>query len=134
MAAAFLVAGPNWKGEAPKGVKKVIRSETELLLAIYRTQLFDPSDLDNVKKVQAGYKVQPLSKFLGTAAPKAAPVINFIKPLGHAEQKTSVKFFDILDFLLQFCPINPSEKALRARFARLGYRCGEKVRFRQALT
>ena len=64
---SFLIAGPNWKGETPKGVKKVIRSETEFVLALYRTQLFNPGDLDNVKKVQAGYKVQPLSAFLGPA-------------------------------------------------------------------
>ena len=29
---SFLIAGPGWKGETPKGVKKVIRSETELVL------------------------------------------------------------------------------------------------------
>jgi hypothetical protein len=52
----FLVAGPSWKGDMPKGVKKVIRSETEFVFAGYRTQLFNPGDLDNVKKVQAGYK------------------------------------------------------------------------------
>ena len=73
---SFLIAGPDWKGEAPKGVKEVIRSETELVLATYRTQLFNPGDLDNVKKVQAGYKAQTLSAFLGTAAPKAAPAID----------------------------------------------------------
>ena len=78
---SFLVAGPGWKGETPKGVKKVIRSETELVLAAYRTQLFNPDDLDNVKKIQAGYKAQPLSAFLGQPAPKAAPAIDFIKPL-----------------------------------------------------
>ena len=32
---SFLVAGPGWKGETPKGVKKVIRSETELALWSY---------------------------------------------------------------------------------------------------
>jgi hypothetical protein len=61
---SFLIAGPGWKGETPKGVKKVIRSETELTLAVYRTQLFNPGDLDNVKKVQKGYKAQPLSSLL----------------------------------------------------------------------
>jgi len=40
-----------------------------------------------VKKVQAGYKVQPLSAFLGQPAPKAAPAIDFIKPLSPAEEK-----------------------------------------------
>src|SRR5437764_11510377 len=86
---SYLVAGPNWKGETPKGVKKVFRSETEFVFAVYRTQLFKPEDIDNVKKVQAGYKAQTLSAFLGTAAPKAAPVIDFIKPLTPAEEKTS---------------------------------------------
>lgn len=61
---SFLIAGPGWNDETPKGVKKVIRSETELTLAVYRTQLFNPGDLDNVKKVQKGYKAQPLSSLL----------------------------------------------------------------------
>jgi hypothetical protein len=63
---SYLIAGPNWKGQTPKGVKKAIRSETELVISFYRTQLFNPGDIDNVKQVQAGYKVQPLS-VLGTA-------------------------------------------------------------------
>ena len=116
---SFLIAGPGWKGETPKGVKKVIRSETEFILAVYRTQLFNPSDIDNVKKVQAGYKAQTLSAFLGTAAPKAAPVIDFIKPLSPAEEKTSLQFFSILNFLLHFCPTDPSETELMARFAKI---------------
>jgi len=122
---SYLIAGPNWKRELPKGVKKVIRSETEFVLAAYRTQLFNPGDLDNVKKVQAGYKAQTLSAFLGTAAPNAAPAIDFIKPLSPADEKTSPQFFNILNFLLQFCPTNPSEKELMARFARIGVGAGK---------
>jgi hypothetical protein len=121
---SFLVAGPNWKGKMPKGVKKVIRSETELIILVYRTQLFSPSDIDNVKKVQAGYKVQTLSEFSGTAAPKAAPAIDFIKPLTVEGQKTSLQFFNIVNFVLQFCPTVPSEKQLRARFAKIGVGAG----------
>src|SRR5437867_1162409 len=78
---SYMVTGPNWKSETPKGVKKVFRAETEFVFAVYRTQLFNPGDLDNVKKVQAGYKAQTLSAFLGQPAPKAAPAIDFIKPL-----------------------------------------------------
>ena len=122
---SFLIAGPGWKGETPKGVKKVIRSETELLLAAYRTQLFNPGDLDNVKKVQAGYKAQPLSAFLGQPAPKAAPAIDFIKPLTPEQQKTSLEFFNILNFVLRFCPTDPSETELMARFARIGVGAGK---------
>lgn len=116
---SFLVAGPGWKGETPNSVKEVFRSETEFVIAAYRTQLFNPDYLDNVKKVQAGYKAQTLSAFLGTAAPKAAPVIDFIKPLTPAEEKTSPQFFNILNFVLQFCPTNPSETELMGRFAKI---------------
>jgi hypothetical protein len=116
---SFLVAGPGWKGETPKGVKEVIRSETEFVFAAYRTQLFNPDDLDNVKKVQAGYKAQTLSAFLGTGTLKAAPVIDFIKPLTPAEEKTSLQFFNILNFVLQFCPTDPSETELMARFDKI---------------
>ena len=122
---SFLLASPNWKGEAPAGVKKVIRSETDLVLAVYRTQLFNSGDLDNVKKVQAGYTAQPLSAFLGQAPPPTTPPIDFIPPLTPAAQKTSVEFFNILNFVLQFCPTVPSQTALMKRFAKLGVGAGK---------
>jgi len=122
---SFLIAGPGWKGKTPKGVKQVIRTETELALACYRTQLFNPADLDNVKKVQAGYSAQPLSAFLGRPAPKAAPAIDFIKPLTPATLKTSPEIFNNLNFILQFCPTVSSEKKLMARFAKIGIGAGK---------
>jgi len=122
---SFLLAGPGWKGETPKSIDKVFRSETELAFPGYRTQLFNPDDIENVRKVQAGYKVQPLSAFLGQPAPQAAPAIDFIKPLTPAEQRTSPEFFNILNFVLQFCPTDPSETELMARFAKIGVGAGK---------
>lgn len=123
---SFLIAGPNWNDEVPAGVKKIIRSETELAIGVFRTQLFNADDLDNVKKVQAGYKAQPLSEFLGEAA-KSAPAIDFIKPLTPSEQRSSVEFFNILNFVLQFTPTVPSEKDLIERFARIGVGAGKTL-------
>ena len=122
---SFLIAGPNWKGERPKGIREVIRAETELVLAAFRTQLFNPGDLENVKKVQAGYKAQPLSAFLSEPAPKAAPVIDFIKPLTAETQRTSPEFFNVLNFVLSFCPTHPSETELMARFGKIGVGAGK---------
>ena len=121
---SFLIAGPGWQGETPRGIAKVIRAETELVLAAYRTQLFRPDDIENVRKVQAGYKVQTLSAFLGTAAPKAAPPIDFITPLTPDEQKTSPDVFKVLNFILRHCPTHPSEKDLMKRFAKIGVGAG----------
>jgi hypothetical protein len=123
----FLIAGPDWHGATPKGVTRVFRSETQFVLPVVRTQLFNPADIDNVKKVQAGYKLQPLSAFLGQAAPAAVPSIAFIKPLTPDEQKTSLQFFNILNFALQYTPTNPSEKDLMVRFAKIGVGAGKTI-------
>jgi hypothetical protein len=122
---SFMIAGPGWKGEKPPGITKVLQCKTEMTLAVYRTQLFDPSDIDYVKKIQAGYKVEPLSSFLGTAVPVAAPAIDYIQPISQEEEKTSLEVFNILNFLLQFCPTDPSEKELMERFAKVGIGAGK---------
>ena len=124
---SFVVAGPNWNGHALKGIKKVLRADTQFVLAFYRTQLFNPGDLDNVKKIQAGYKVQPLSAFLGQPAPEAAPTIDFMKALTPEEEKTSLEFFNVLNFVLQFCPTLPSEKQLRMRFGNIHVGAGKTL-------
>ena len=119
-AGCYLVAGPDWQGETPPGIAKVFHSETQFSLAVYRTQLFNPADMDNVKKVQAGYKVQSLSAFLGQPAPPAAPAIDW-PPF--TQEAFSARFAEHLDFLLQFCPpvgTAAVEKPLRERFAKIG--------------
>ncbi|MET3601331.1 DUF1254 domain-containing protein [Martelella mangrovi] len=78
-AACYAVAGPDWKGETPKGIAKVFQSETEFATALYRTQLFNPADIDNVRKIQAGYTAEPLSAYLDAPAPAAPPAIDWPK-------------------------------------------------------
>jgi hypothetical protein len=116
----FLIAGPDWKGEAPKGITGVIRADTELVNVVGRTQLFNPQDLDNVKAIQAQYKVQPLSAFTGQPAPPAAPAVDWIKPMTPKAKRTSLEVFNQLAFLLQFAPTNPAEVELREGFAKIG--------------
>jgi hypothetical protein len=116
----FMVVGPGWKGETPRGITKVIQAETELVSVVGRTQMFSPADLENVKKIQAQYKVQPLSAFLGTPAPPAASTPAWVKPVPPANMKTSLELFNVLSFVLQFCPAPASEQAMRARFAQIG--------------
>ena len=123
----FLVAGPGWSGDTPKGVKAVFHCETEFAYLLFRTQLFNPSDLGNVKKIQAGYKAQPLSKYLGTLAPTPAPAVNWPAPT--PDMLKSPALFSYLNFMLQFCPTVPSEKDLMARFAKLNIGAGKAFDF-----
>jgi hypothetical protein len=48
-----------------------------------------------------------------------------MKPLNAEQQRSSLEFFNELNFVLQFCPTHPSEKALMARFARIGVGAGK---------
>ncbi len=123
----YLLAGPKWKGQKPAGIKTVIPCETEFAFVLYRTQLFDPADLENVKKIQAEYKVQTLSEFLGAPSPPPPLKFDFPKPLTADEERSSPKFFDELNFILRFCPTVPSERVLMARFARIGVGGGESL-------
>ncbi len=130
-AGCYMVAGPDWTGEVPPGIAKAFHSETQLSLAIYRTQLFDPGDIDNVKKIQAGYKLQPLSTFLGKLAPPAAPAVDWPK---FEKDAFTTRFPEYLGFLLQFCPpigTAAVEKPLRERFAMIGIGAGRKAEHKE---
>jgi hypothetical protein len=126
-AGSFMLIGPRWSGETPPGIKSVIRSETDFAFVLYRTQLFNPGDIENVKRVQEGYKVATLSQFLAHPAPSAPPSVNFIKPLSADEERSSPEFFNILNFILRFCPLQPSEAELMERFAKLGIGAGKNI-------
>jgi len=123
----YLIVGPGWKGEKPAGIKQVFQSTTGFSLVVYRTQLFNPGDLDNVKKIQAGYKAQPLSAYLKQPAPAPAPSVNFPK---FDKSLVKTEFFDFLDFALQFAPPGPEEGAIRSRLARIGIGPGKTFDFK----
>jgi hypothetical protein len=124
-AGCFMVAGPSWKGEKPDGIARVFHSETDFSFAVIRTQLFAPADIENVKKIQAGYRALPLSKFQGKPAPPAAPEIAWPKI---DKKSADADPFAYLNFVLTLCPpTGPAavEVPLRACFAKIGVEAGK---------
>ncbi len=120
-----VIAGPRWRGKKPSGIAKVFRSETDFSLAVFRTQLFNSADLENVKKIQAGYRGVTLSQFENKPAPPAAPAIEWPKI---DPKMADSNPFAYLNFVLQFCPpIGPAaaEIPMRARFAKIGIEAGK---------
>jgi hypothetical protein len=123
----YVVVGPGWKGATLSGIKKVFQSSTQLSIVIFRTQLFDPADIDNVKKVQAGYKMQPLSAYLKQTATTASTAIDFPKI---DKELVKTNFFEYLDFALQFAPVQENEKEIRAALAKIGVGPGKTFDFK----
>ena len=123
----YMVVGPDWKGEKPAAIKKVFSSTTPFALVLFRTQLFNPGDIANVEKVQAGYKAQPLSAFLKQPAPSPAPKIDFVPATTEGIKKN---YYEYLDAALQFVPPSPEDKDVRARLASIGIGPGKTFAFK----
>ncbi|WP_226668001.1 DUF1254 domain-containing protein [Microbulbifer aggregans] len=120
----YMIAGPGWQGEKPPGINQVFVAGSDFSQAIFRTQLFNPEDIQNVRDIQAQYKAQPLSSFLGKPAPPAAEKIDFPKI---DKQSMQSDFFTYLDFVLKLIPANPDDKEILEKLARIGVGPGKKV-------
>jgi len=115
----YLLAGPDWKGEVPKGIAAVFRSTTSLGVMIPRVFRED-TDVDRqaVQPLISQIMSYPLSRFTGkmqtkdwSAIPKQAA------GSGGAEETKWVlpeKFFDQLPMVLDNVKPLPGEEALYA--------------------
>ncbi len=114
----YLIAGPGWKGQKPEGINEVINCETDIFFVIVRTQLFNPEDMDNMKKIQDAYGLKGLSAYLGKEAPPAAPKIDF--PEWKEGEQFNAGAFAYIDFMLSLITPVDEEKELMKRFAKIG--------------
>jgi hypothetical protein len=120
----FLIAGPSWEGSVPDGIKRTFRVPTQIAFALCRTQLFDPSDLANVHRIQDGYRARPLSEYAGTPTPPAPKEFPDIPAFDVCKDRQSPRFFLALSAMMEFMPPLDDEVELRNRFASAGVSAG----------
>ncbi|HEX5931487.1 MAG TPA: DUF1254 domain-containing protein [Methyloceanibacter sp.] len=127
-AANFLVTPPGWSGTVPDGFTR-IDAPTPYVWVIGRTKTDGPADYDAVHKIQAGYKVTPLSQWgKEPAAPevKIDPSIDMKTP-----PKTTVDtmkagpFFAYAAELLKLHPPHITDQPIIARLKRAGFEVGK---------
>ncbi|WP_338486790.1 DUF1254 domain-containing protein [Pseudomonas trivialis] len=125
----YMIAGPDWKGQQPVDVDRVVYSESNIAYALYRTQLFDEKDLNKVRQIQDGYKVQALSSYVKQAAPPKVAKVEWPKPM--ATMTEGPQLFRYLNFMLAFAAPQDSEKEMLARFATIGIAPGAPFKVKQ---
>jgi hypothetical protein len=121
---SVLLAAPDWKGDLPEGIKRVVQGETDFLGTLTRTQAFSAKDLPNVQKIQKEYKLQPLSAYLGKAAPKPAPEIKWMEWKDGDE--TTDKFWSYVNFLLPYTTPNDMDKDVYTDMSKIGLEPGKQ--------
>ena len=123
-AGAYMFVGPNWDGETPEGINKVIRSEGNYLLALTRTQVFGPDDVDNAQKIMQNYKVLSLDDYLGKASAAVIPAVPEFPPYD-PQKVADANFITYFNALMTQGPVHPDEKAMFERFAKIGIEPGK---------
>jgi hypothetical protein len=124
----FLLVGPLWQGTVPAGLE-VIRSPTRYTDIIGRTKADGPADYDAVHKVQAGYKLTPLSAWgKGEYTPpkgKVDPTIDMkTPPPVTLDRMTAAAYFAQFAELLKDNPPGPFDYPIIHRLERVGFKLG----------
>jgi hypothetical protein len=121
-AGSYLVAGPQWEGTKPADAKAVLRSESNFVYCIIRTEVDGPDDVAAVVELQKQYHLTAMNVFLGRSRVPVATGVTF--PAYDARKAKSAAFIDLLDFLLMQVVVVPEEQQLMSRFAEIGIQPG----------
>lgn len=116
----YLLVGPNWNGEVPKGITRVFRSSTNTGFMAPRVFQDDtPVDKKAIQSVLQQVMVYPLSKFDGTMQSTDWSKMKVLPQEGGGDAETRFvfpeKFFDELPTILADAPPLPGEEARYAQ-------------------
>jgi hypothetical protein len=128
----FLVALPSWQGTLPADVQR-INAPTPYVWIIGRTKTDGPPDYDAVHKIQAGYKVTPLSQWGKTAVPptvKIDPAVEMkTPPKVQVDTMPADKFFAYAAELLKVNPPHITDEPIIAQLKRIGFQARQSFDF-----
>jgi hypothetical protein len=124
----FLVTPPRWTGTVPDGMTQ-IQAPTPYVWIIGRTKTDGPADYDAVHKIQAGYKITPLSQWGGEpTAPevKIDPSVDMkTPPKIQVDTMPADKYFAYAAELLKLHPPHITDQPIIAQLKRIGFEVGK---------
>ena len=127
-AADYLVTPPGWSGKVPDGVTQ-IPAPTPYVWIIGRTKTDGPADYDAVHKIQAGYKVTPLSQWGGEVKPPQVtidPAVDMTTPPKvQVDTMTADTYFAYAAELLKANPPHITDQPIIAQLKKIGFEPGQ---------
>ena len=127
-AADFMITGPGWTGMLPAGMQD-IKSPTNMVWILGRTQTNGPADYEAVHAVQAGFKLVPLSRFGESyTLPEGVADANAdmkTPPVQQLQRMSDVDFLRALARLLKSNPPTAADAPMLEKLATIGVIPGE---------
>jgi hypothetical protein len=124
----FLVTPPGWSGDVPSGMSR-ISAPTPFVWIIGRTKTDGPPDYDAVHKIQAGYKVTPISQLGKPPLPvevKIDPAVDMkTPPKVQVDTMPADKFFAYAAELLKVNPPHITDEPIIAQLRKVGIEKGK---------
>ena len=124
----FLVTPPGWTGTVPDGMTQ-IQAPTPYVWIIGRTKTDGPADYDAVHKIQAGYKITPLSQWGGEprrTEVKIDPSVDMkTPPKIQVDTMPADKYFAYAAELLKLHPPHITDQPIIAQLKRIGFEVGK---------
>jgi len=131
-AASFLVTPPGWTGTVPNGMHQ-IKAPTPYVWIIGRTKTDGPPDYEAVHKIQAGYKVAPLSQWGKTSEAVSGKVDSTVDmktpPKVQVDTMPADKYFTYAAELLKLHPPHSTDEPIIAQMKRIGIEPGKSFDF-----
>src|ERR1700704_5367774 len=131
-AANYLVTPPGWSGAVPEGFTR-ISAPTPYVWIIGRTKTDGPADYDAVHKIQAGYKVTPLSRWGKPLEPVTVTIDPDVDmktpPKIQVDTMPAAKYFTYAAELLKLHPPHITDEPIIAQMKRIGIEPGKSLDF-----
>lgn len=125
----FLITGPFWKGKKPEGMKE-IKSPTNLVWLLGRTQTNGESDYETVHAIQKKYKLVPLSAWGKNYTPPAGRVLNSVNtqlpPSEQVRQLSATAYFTQFSKLLKDNPLTKEDAPMQQALKQIGIEPGKE--------
>ncbi|WP_419610363.1 DUF1254 domain-containing protein, partial [Thiolapillus sp.] len=121
-AGEYALCLPDWKGDLPKDVKR-IDAPTSMLWILGRTQTNGPKDYDYIHKIQAQYRIKPLSQYGKEYQPpfkKDPTVDDKTPPLNQVEKMDGKTYFNYAMALMKNYPPHITDMVMVSRMQRIG--------------
>ena len=128
----FLITQLGWNGDTPSGMTR-IDAPTPYVWIIGRTKTDGPQDYDAVHKIQAGYKITPLSQNYLPPTVTIDPSVDMrTPPKVQVDTMPADKYFAYAAELLKVIPPHITDQPIIAQLKKIGFEPGKSFELDKA--